>query len=432
MNWTTSHTASTRKGSNSVQVRRYNERVVLEALHRLGSASKADLARSANLTPQAIATIVDSLVDTGLVKIEGRRSGRVGQPSTLYAPVPEGAFSIGLHIGRRALDAVLVDFIGKTLQRQTCEYEFPEPEAVADLATGTVRTLRASLSPALRDRLVGTGVAMPYFLGGWSNELGFPRSVVKAWEDIDFCAKLAEDIPPPIFFENDASSAATAEFVYGIGRETHDFIYLFISTFIGGGLIINGKLETGPHGNSAAFGPYPVSASLLATVPPPRGPFEILLRRASVYVLTDHLCKNGVPIRRIDELDKLGDRAEPYLSEWIADCADALAQAIVGAIAVVDVSGIVIDGILPRAVLRRTVRAVTDRFAELLPEGLVAPKIEIGTIGSQAGAIGAAILPLYAMFAPDSGVLVKARAGDNGTSLGDREHHDPRDAREMR
>jgi predicted NBD/HSP70 family sugar kinase/predicted transcriptional regulator len=416
---TPSHDASsTRKGSNSVQIRRYNERVVLEALHRLGQASKADLARSANLTPQAVAAIVDSLAEAGLIKLDGKRIGQVGQPSTLYTAAPDGAFSIGLHVGRRALDAVLVDFTGRTLRSETCEYEYPEPGAVADLAAAYVRTLRASLPPKLRDRVIGTGVAMPYFLGGWSNELGLPRSITDAWEDFDFSARLRRDISLPLFFENDASGAATAELVYGVGRETRDFIYLFISTFIGGGLIIDGNLETGPHGNSAAFGPYPVSPSLLSSVGPPKGPFELLLRRASVYVLTDHLRANGVPIRRAHELVELGERAEPYLSEWITDCADALAQAIIGAISVVDVSSVVIDGILPPAVLQRTVAAVSHRFAAIMPEGLVAPKIEIGTVGSQAAAIGAAILPLYAMFAPDSDVLVKARPSGMASSVG--------------
>ena len=102
----------TRKGSNSVQVRKYNERVVLEALRRLGTASKADLARSTNLTPQAVAGIVDGLVELGLVEHRGRRTGLVGQPSVMFAPDPDGAFAIGLHVGRRALDAVLVDFTG--------------------------------------------------------------------------------------------------------------------------------------------------------------------------------------------------------------------------------------------------------------------------------------------------------------------------------
>lgn len=413
MNRTNFQAIHTRKGSNSVRVRRYNERVVLEALQRLGQASKAELARSANLTPQAVATIVDSLAAVGLVQVEGKRGGQVGQPSTLYAPAPEGAFSIGLHVGRRALEAVLVDFTGKTLRRETSDYEYPEPAMVVDLADAYIRTLHASLPPPLRDRVVGAGVAIPYYLGGWTRELGMPRSITAAWAEIDFATALQQRTPLRLFLENDASSAATAEVAYGIGRHTRDFIYLFLSTFVGGGLVIDGSLETGPHGNSAAFGPYPVGPSLLSSVPPPKGPFEILLRRASVYVLTHHLRTNGVPIRRAQELVELGDSAEPYLSEWIVDCADALAQAIVGAIAVVDVSAIVIDGILPPAVMARAVKAVSDRFEEVVPEGLVIPRIEIGTVGSLAAAVGAAVLPLYAMFAPDSNVLLKSRSAYN-------------------
>ena len=75
----------TRKGSNSVRVRKYNERVVLEALRRLGTASKADLARSTNLTPRAVA--VGGLVESGLVENRGRRTGLVGQPSVMFAPI---------------------------------------------------------------------------------------------------------------------------------------------------------------------------------------------------------------------------------------------------------------------------------------------------------------------------------------------------------
>lgn len=406
---------ASRRGSNSVQVRRYNERVVLESLQRLGQASKAELARSANLTPQAVAAIVDHLAEVGLVKLHGKRSGQIGQPSMLYAPAPEGAFSIGLHAGRRAFEAVLVDFTGRTLKSETSEYEYPEPVVVAELATKAVRHLQAALAAAQRERVVGVGVAVPYFIGGWASELGIPAPITADWETFDLPATLSREIALPLFFENDASSAATAELVYGHGRDTRDFIYLFISTFIGGGVIIGGNLETGPHGNTGAFGPYPVGPSRLSSVPPPRGPFEILLRRASICVLTNHLRVNGVPIRRALELGELGAKAEPFLTEWIEDCADALAQAIVGTVAVIDVDAIVVDGILPPAILARTVRAVSDRFRAIVPEGLVAPRIVAGTIGPRAAAIGAAILPLYAMFAPDSAALVKTHVSGSAT-----------------
>jgi predicted NBD/HSP70 family sugar kinase len=182
-------------------------------------------------------------------------------------------------------------------------------------------------------------------------------------------------------------------------------------------LIVNGNLEIGPNGNSAAYGPYPVNASRLSTVPPPQGPFEILLRRASVYVLMNHLRSNGVAINRANDLEALGAAAEPFLSEWIDDCADALAQTIVGSIAVIDVEAIVIDAILPRPVLDRLVEAVNDRFRIMMPLGLYAPKIVVGTIGRHAAAVGGAILPLYAMFSPDSGVLMKAESSRRRTHV---------------
>lgn len=405
-----------RKGSNSVQVRRYNERVVLEALQRLGAASKADLARSTQLTPQAVADIVDALADVGLVEHRGRRTGQIGQPSVLYGPAPDGAYSIGLHIGRRALDAVLVDFAGVVRRFESSEYDYPDPNSVGRLAASYVDTLTASLPPAQRERIIGVGVAIPYFLGGWANELEFPASVARAWRSLDLRKHLLAETGQPLRFENDASAAATAELVYGRGREYKNWIYLSINTFIGGGLIVNGNLEVGPHGNSAAYGPYPVSASRLASVPPPARPFEILLHRASVYVLMNHLRTNGIAINRANDLEALGEGAEPFLTEWIEDAADALAQAIIGSIAVIDVEAIVIDAILPRALLERTVARVQKCFADLLPDGLVEPEIVMGTIGRQAAAIGGAILPLYAMFAPDSGMLVKS-AAEKKTSL---------------
>jgi predicted NBD/HSP70 family sugar kinase len=406
----------TRKGSNSVQVRRYNERVVLEALQRLGTASKADLARSTQLTAQAVADIVDSLADAGLVEHRGRRTGQIGQPSVLYGPAPDGAYAIGLHIGRRALDAVLVDFAGTVRRFETSEYDYPDPDSVGRIAASYVDALTATLPATQRERLIGIGVAIPYFLGGWANELGFPRSVASSWQSLDLRKHFLSEIGQPLRFENDASAAATAELVYGRGRQYKNWIYVSINTFIGGGLVVNGNLEVGPHGNSAALAPHPVSASRLATVPAPTRPFEILLHRASVYVLMNHLRTNGVAINRANDVEDLGERAEPFLTEWIEDCADALAQTIIGSIAVIDVEAIVIDAILPRALLERIVVSVKARFAELAPDGLVQPEIVTGTIGRQAAAIGGAILPLYAMFAPDSGVLVKS-AAEKKTSM---------------
>jgi predicted NBD/HSP70 family sugar kinase len=394
------------KGTNSVQVRHYNERVVLDAFRRLGQASKADVSRFAHLTPPTVAGIVDALVEAGYVELKGKRFGQKGQPSVMYGIAPEGAFSIGLHLGRRALDAVLVKFSGTVRTSDSHEYEFPEPELVRRIGGSVIARMRKGLGERAA-RLIGIGVAAPYFLAGWEHELGFPPEVSARWREIDLTTFFTEAHGLPIFVENDASAAAAAELVFGAGTRYRDFIHLSINTMIGGGLIIDGVLQTGTNGNAAAYGPMPVAPSHLSSVAPPAGPFEILLHRASVYGLINHLRANGIAIKRVRELDPMPPDARARVNEWQEDCADALAQAIISSIAVVDVEAIVIDGLLPRVLLQDTVAKVQRRFAELVPAGLVAPEIVAGTTGQRASAIGAGILPIYSMFAPDSAVLSK-------------------------
>lgn len=397
------------KGSNSVQLRYYNERVVLDAIRRRGSASKADIARHAHLTHPAVAGIIDALMEAGLVEQKGKRFGQKGQPSVMFGLAADGGFSLGLHLGRRTLDAVLIDFSGAVRSTEAHEYDHPEPDAVRRIGGGAINRLSASLGDKAK-RLIGVGVSAPYFLGGWEEELGFPAAVSARWREVDLTRFFPEAGALPLFVENDASAAAAAELVYGAGTRYRDFIHLSINTLIGGGLILDGALQTGPNGNAAAFGPMPVTPSRLSSVPKPDGPFEILLRRASIYGLINHLRASGFPVQRVRELDPMPAELRTPFAEWQEDCADALAQGIVSAIAVVDVEAVVIDGLLPRPLLQDTVAKMQRRFAQIAPAGLVAPEIVAGSVGPQASAIGASILPIYALFAPDSGVLTRKGA----------------------
>lgn len=395
------------KGSNSVQLRHYNERVVLDAIRRFGQASKAEIARFAHLTPPAVSAIVEALVDAGYVKENGKRFGGKGQPSAMYELAHDGAYAIGLHIGRRSLEAVMIGFAGHTCAFESHEYDFPDPANASRLSNAILKRFRTQLGPAASSRLVGIGISAPYFIGGWDNELGFPSEVTEAWRRVDLEAGFLEEGGLPILVENDASAAAIAELVQGVGTKYQDFLHISLNTFVGAGLVLDGTLQTGPHGNTAAFGPFPVMPSSLASVPKPSGKFEVLLHRASIYTLINHLRFNGVTITRVRELDPMPASAAKFVAEWQNDCAEALAYAIAGSISIVDVEAIVIDGLLPRSLMIDTVSRVRTLFTQMMPSGLIAPEIETGALGPRASAIGASLLPIYSLFGPNTGVLMK-------------------------
>lgn len=395
------------KGSNSMQLRYYNERVVLDAVRRFGETSKAEIARFAHLTPPAVATIVDALVAGGYLVENGKRFGGKGQPSAMYGLAKDGAYSIGLHIGRRAMDAILIDFAGETVAFETQEYDHPSPISICEFGDASVARFRSKLGREQQKRLVGIGISAPYFIGGWDAELGFPSDVQMEWRTFDLKSYFAEGHDLPVMIENDASAAAVAELVYGLGKRYSDFLHISLSTFVGGGLVLDGTLQTGPNGNTAAYGPFPVTHSRLNSVPKPAGKFEVLLHRASIYTLVHHLRTNGFQITRVRDLDPVPQAAQGLVSEWQDDCADALAQAIIGSIAVVDLEAVVIDGLLPHPLLADTVERVRHCFAEMLPPGLIPPVISAGLLGARGSALGASLLPIYSMFGPDTGVLMK-------------------------
>ena len=371
------------KGSNSVKVRHYNERFVLDAIRRLKEASKSDLARAAHLTPAAVADIVDGLESAGFVKQVGKRFGQRGSPSILYRLAPKRIYSVGIKIGRRALEAVLVDFAGEVRARETHEYRYPDTDLVFRAGNISLANFAALVDGLDDASIVGIGIASPYFLGGWSEELDFPDDLGDRWEAIDLTTFFATPDKAPVFIENDATSAALAELVQGAGTRFRDFMHISIDTFVGGGLVQDGKVHTGPHGNSAALGPLPVSPSSLDSVAAKPARYQSLLHRASIYVLVNHLKSRGIEIVRVRELEPMPPGAREPLFEWIDDCADALVEAIIAITSVIDIEAIVLDSILPRSI-----REATDAEFVLTSSGRDANRRDPRHRGRAAGAGG--------------------------------------------
>ena len=77
-----------------------------------------------------------------------------------------------MKLGRRSVDALLVDFSGTVVAQRRQERAFPLPEEALELVLGEVEALTASMPSGREDRLAGLGLAIPYNLGSWARELG--------------------------------------------------------------------------------------------------------------------------------------------------------------------------------------------------------------------------------------------------------------------
>ena len=74
------------------------------------------------------------------------------------------------------------------------------------------------------------------------------------WHDIPLRDIVNRKYKVDTFLINDASAAALGEYHFGAGRGVNNLIYLTVSTGIGGGIIINGRLYSGPSGSAGEIG----------------------------------------------------------------------------------------------------------------------------------------------------------------------------------
>ena len=391
------------RGSNHVGMRQFNERVVLQAIRLNGSLPKAELARLTGLTAQTIGLITTRLEEDGLVLKQDRVRGRIGQPSVPLSLNPDGAFAIGIKIGRRSADWLLVDFAGQVRQRQSLDYVFPDASTLLPDINQRLNAMRDQLGD-LKDRLVGVGVAAPFQLGGWHKMLGLSEAQSEAWNQIDLRVQVQTMTDVPVGFAKDTSAACVAELVAGRGRDLKNFLYLFVDTFVGGGLVINSHLHGGVHGNAGAVASLPSSLAQGNTAP------TQLIHHASLWELEQRLMARGLDPHAAYDERALTARFEPETRAWVKQAANALAHAVVSGTAFLDIEAVVIDGSFCRPLLTLLIEETREALKRYNWEGLWQANVIAGQVGPDARALGGALMPLHANFAPDQDLFLKTDA----------------------
>ena len=397
------------RGSSQGGLRQYNERVILQAIRLHGALAGAEIARVTHLTAQTVSLITKHLIDEGLLRKGEPVRGKVGQPSVPLGLNPDGAFSVGVKVGRRSLDVLLIDFEGRVRERSTRDYAFPDPDLVLSEIGLRVQGLTRRLGPAGCERLQGIGIAAPLSMGGWQQLLGFPATLAAAWERTDLPAEVERLTGLPVELLKDTAAACVAELVAGRGRSVKSFLYVFVDTFIGGGLVIDSHLRAGLHGNAGAIGSLPLG--LAAPGSHPGAPPAQLLSVASLMTLEAQYSAAGLDPSASGDQRALAEPWRPVTTLWLQQAAAAIALSVNSAACLLDLEGVIIDGSFSRELLAALQGELVRALNRYSWEGVVRPQVLPGTIGSDARAIGGALLPLYANFAPDRDLFLKVAEG---------------------
>ncbi len=263
----------------------------------------------------------------------------------------------------------------------------------ADAAYDQATMLRMAhgLLAQTRGRLAAIGVS---FGGPVDARKGLVRLShhVPGWQDVPLAALLAEEFAAPAAVDNDANVAALGEWRYGAGQGCDSLLYVTVSTGIGGGWVLDGRIWSGADGMAGELGHVVVRPGGTPCVCGKRGCVEAeacgpaMARKAAARLRES---PHAGPIL----LDLAGSRPDAVTGEMVARAAQAgdplaldvlmegaaaLGSGLAAAINLVNPAVVVLGGGVTKAGeawwqrVRQTARAeaLPQARAEIVPAGL--------------------------------------------------------------
>src|SRR5262245_45626253 len=166
-----------------------------------------------------------------------------------------GAAALALDLGASRMRAAVVDAGGRVVARTEARAPVEAgPQGVLATAIGMLRRVRDEVPRPVREAIGGVGIAAPGPLDPVRGALVEPPNMPRSFRGAELAAPIGAALSLPTALERDTHVAALAEWEFGAARGLGDFLYLTVSTGIGGAIVAGGRLITGPDGVAGELG----------------------------------------------------------------------------------------------------------------------------------------------------------------------------------
>ncbi len=233
-------------------VREINLSTVLRYLHASAPLSRAGLAQLTGLNKTTVSSLVEELLNRGLLRELGLDTSSGGRPATLLDLDPEAGCIIGVALGVDFVSAILSDTLGQIRWRRLQQTDPMQSQKTMIDLTLRIVDEAATAGRSSGARLLGLGLATPGTVNLQDGVLVFSPNL--QWHNVPLRVIFQEHTGLPVFVDNDANAAAVAEHLFGVARQAQNFLSVFCGVGVGGGLFLNGQLYRGAHGFAGEIG----------------------------------------------------------------------------------------------------------------------------------------------------------------------------------
>jgi predicted NBD/HSP70 family sugar kinase len=240
-----------RRAASQGRIADFNQTVILDSIRRSDDGvSRVELAAATGLSAQAVTNIVRHLLATGLIS-EGRRAPIArGKPRTMLNLNPDGQYAVGVHLDPAVITYVVLNLVGQTLahERQPTP-TVADPAAITAGMAERIDKLIARTGIS-RERIGGVGIAAPGPIDVQRGVVVDPPNL-DGWQNVPLRDAVRTAVDLPVLLDKDVTAAAAAEKWHGAGA---NFLFFYIGTGVGAGLVLNNEVFRGMSHNSGQIG----------------------------------------------------------------------------------------------------------------------------------------------------------------------------------
>jgi glucokinase-like ROK family protein len=302
--------------------------------------------------------------------------------------------AIGIDIGGTSIKAAIVSHSGEVIQPITIPTQASGGRDVIARSLLEATTQAIHTANVCGIEIAGIGIASAGAIDAANGIVFAATENLPGWAGFDLRGFMRQHTDLPVFIENDAHAAALSELHYGAGRGLSSFVALTIGTGIGGGFVLEGKLQRGQYGFAGTIGHQTIRFDGRVCNCGRRGCLEAYVSTAALILeyrtLTGNASLEGndaTQARHIATLSIAGDTAAraAYIN-----LAHFLAEGLANVFNMLDPEAVIVSGglIEGQPAFLEAVQAKTQsllHFGNKRP-----PKILRATAGHFAGVQGAA------------------------------------------
>lgn len=349
--------------------------------------------RSSGLSSATVSNVISDLISDGMVAEAGSVDSDGGRPRTLLRVRPDFAQVVGVDIGETHVQVGLFDCTLATLE--TATYPIADtkldPDRIAGLVIEGINAVTAGVDP--RD-LLGVGVGVP----GAVLTDGLVHAPTLRWSGVPLVSMLRPLITAPLYVDNCARTLGQAEMWRGAGRDASRAVIALLGVGVGAAVATGADSYRSATSTTSEWGHTVIQVGGSACRCGSHGCLEayigadaILKRYGKRFTATTTEAKMAELVRK--------STTSPG-REALAETAEYLGIGIANLVNLLNPDRVVLSGWVSATLGPAILPAVRDAVKRhALPYLFAQTEIELGQLGNEEVAMGAATLPVVQMLA---------------------------------